>query len=127
MSGDRAFSDVLQDVLGNLQNLVRSEVRLARAEVREEATLALWAGVWLGLGVIGGMGAGMLLLWSVVFGLALVLPIWAATLITGGVAAGVAFALCVVGRQRLTQFRLGPDRAVESIKEDLEWIKQSTR
>jgi hypothetical protein len=127
VNGDRAFSDVLQDLLGNLQHLVRSEVRLARAEVREEAGLVLWAGMWLGLGVAGAMAAGMLLLWSVVFGLALVLPMWAATLVTGGVMAGVAFALCVVGRQRLAGIRPGPDRAIESIKEDLEWLKQSTR
>ena len=127
MNGDRAFSDVLQDLLGNLEQLVRSEIRLAKAEVREDAALALSAGVWMGVGVIGGMGAGMLLLWTVVFALALVLPLWAATLVTGGITAGIAFALVVAGRERLKQARLGPDRAVASIKEDLEWVKQSTR
>ena len=127
MNGDRAFSDVLQDLLGNLQKLVRSEMQLAKAEVREDAILALSAGVWLGVGVIGGVGAGMLLLWTVVFALALVVPLWAATLVTGGVTAGISFALVVVGRQRWKQARLGPDRAIESIREDLEWVKQSTR
>ena len=66
MNGDRAFSEVLQDLLRNLQELVRGEIRLAKAEVREEANLVLSAGVWLGLGVAGGMGSGMLLLWSIV-------------------------------------------------------------
>ena len=127
MNGDRAFSDVLQDLLRNLQELVRGEIRLAKAEVREEASLVLSAGVWLGLGVAGGMGAGMLLLWSVVFALALVLPMWAATLVAAGITAGLAWAVFVIGRQRLAQMRPGPDRAVERVKEDVAWLKQSTR
>ena len=31
---DRSVSDVLQDIFGNVQEIVRSEVRLARAEIR---------------------------------------------------------------------------------------------
>jgi len=127
VNGDRAFSDVLQDLLGNLQELVRSEIRLAKAEVREEATLTLSAATCLGLGVIGGMGAGMLLLWTVVFALALVLPMWAATLVTCAITAAMAGVLIVVGRERLKQVRPGPDRTVANIKENLEWLKQSTR
>ena len=127
MNGDRAFSDVLQDLLGNLQKLVRSEIRLAKAEVREDATLALSAGTCLGLGVIGGIGAGMLLLWTVVFALALVLPMWAATLVTCGITAALAGVLIMVGRERLKRLRPGPDRTVENIKENMEWLKQSTR
>ena len=127
MNGDRAFSDVLQDLLANLQELVRSEMRLAKAEVREDFTLTLSAGLCLGLGVIGALGAGMLLLWTVVFALALVLPMWGATLVTCAITAAMAVVLIVVGRERLKQVRPGPDRTVENVKENLEWLKQSTR
>ena len=34
MAGDRAVSDVVQDILDNVQELLRAEVRLAKAEVR---------------------------------------------------------------------------------------------
>ena len=37
MNQERAISDVLQDILRNLQEIVRSEVRLAKAEIRDEA------------------------------------------------------------------------------------------
>ena len=127
MNGERTFSDVLQDLLRNLQKLVRSEIRLAKAEMREDATLALSAGVWLGLGIFGGIGAAMLLLWSAVFALGLVMPMWAATLVISAITAGLACALVVVGRRRLAHVRLGPERAIESIKEDVEWLRQSTR
>jgi hypothetical protein len=34
---DRSFADVFQDILHNVQEIVRSEVRLAKTEIREEA------------------------------------------------------------------------------------------
>ena len=35
-AADRSFSDVLQDIIGNVQEMVRSEVRLAKTEIREQ-------------------------------------------------------------------------------------------
>ena len=34
---DRSVSDILQNIVRNMQEIVRSEVRLAKSEVREEA------------------------------------------------------------------------------------------
>jgi hypothetical protein len=34
---DRSVSDVLRDIRGNLQDIVRSEVHLAKAELKTEA------------------------------------------------------------------------------------------
>ena len=39
-AGDRSLSDVLQDIIRNVQEIVRSEVRLAKTEIREEAAKA---------------------------------------------------------------------------------------
>ena len=127
MNGGRAFSDVVQDILGNLRNLVRSEVRLAKAEIREDISQTAWASLWLALGVITGLGAGMLLLWSAVFALAIHLPLWAAALVTCGITSCTALALVVFGRRRLQQVRPMPERTVETMKENLEWINQSNK
>ena len=40
---DRSLSEVLQDIIRNLQDIVRSEVRLARKEIGEEADKAKFA------------------------------------------------------------------------------------
>ena len=37
---DRTFSEVLQNIIGNVQNIIRSEIRLAKTEVKEETTKA---------------------------------------------------------------------------------------
>ena len=53
MAGDRSVSDVLQDILRNVQEILRSEVRLAKAEIRQEATQAASSALWVTVGVVG--------------------------------------------------------------------------
>ena len=127
MAGDRPVSDVLQDVLKNLQELVHSEVQLLRVEVREDATRALSGATWLGLGAINVFLAWMMLLWAAVFALAPVMPLWGATLVVSGFTAVVAVMLLVLGRRRLQRLRPQPERTIQTMKENLEWIKQSTK
>ena len=38
MAEERSVSDVLQDILRNVQDMVRSEIRLAKVEIREEVS-----------------------------------------------------------------------------------------
>lgn len=123
----RGFSDVVQDILADLQRLVRSELQLAKVEVRQDVMRALAAGVWLGMGTVAGLAAAMLLVWVAVFGLATRLPMWGATLAVSGVVTVVAVVLLMVGRRRLQLLQLTPERAVDSVKEDVAWIKQSIR
>ena len=127
MSTDRGFSELLQDIVRNLQDLIRSEVRLAKAEVRQEAREAATSVVWLGAGVAGALSAWMLVLWAAVYGLAQVMPLWAAALLTGLVLGGIAAVLVTSGWRRMAQVRPLPERTVASVKEDLEWLKQSTK
>ena len=51
MATDRSVADVLQDILRNVQDILRSEVRLAKAEIRQEATQAAAAALWVTVGV----------------------------------------------------------------------------
>ena len=80
---DRTVSDVLRDILGNLQDIVRSEVRLAKAEFKTETGHAAKAAKPLIAGAVLSLYAGGLLLLALVFGLSLVLPAWMAALSVG--------------------------------------------
>ena len=71
--------------------------------------------------------AWMLTLWAAVFALANAMPLWAATLISGLVLGAVAGALVAVGWRRVTRLQPLPERTAASVKENLEWLKQSTR
>ena len=90
MAVDRSFSDLLQGIIHNVQDIVRSEVRLAKTEIREEAIKAKASLVLLGAGAVTGLFAILFLLLMIVYALALVMPNWAAALSVGAALAVVA-------------------------------------
>jgi hypothetical protein len=124
---DRSFADVLQDIVRNIQEIVRSEVRLAKAEISEEARKAKPAGVFLAAGAVFGLCAIVFGLLAAVYGLALVMPNWAAAL-TVSVASGLVAALGIrAGLVQFTRIDPTPDKTIRSLKENLEWSKQQLK
>src|SRR4029453_19109118 len=97
--GDRSISDVLQDIIRNVQEIVRSEVRLAKTEIREELDKARFSTLLLGAGPAPAMFAVLFLLLTVVHALALVMPEWAAAMLVGAALAVVAIGLFALGPQ----------------------------
>ena len=125
-NGNRPISAVLHDIVGNIQDIVRSELRLARSEFREELRKSRDAGMLLGVGVVLLAFALLFALLGAVYALSSVVSAWAAALI---VSAGVALiaALCVsLGIARFRKVRAAPKTA-QSVKENVEWAKQLTR
>ena len=127
MNVERSVAAVLQDVLRNLQEIVRSEVRLARVEIRDETRRAVSSGMWIAAGVVGALSAWMFLLWTVAYLLATRMSMWAATLVVAVVMACVGSVLLVGGIRRVKRIQPIPERTVESVKENLEWMKQPTK
>jgi len=124
---DRSVADVLQDILRNVQDILRSEVRLAKAEIRQEATQAATAALWMTIGVVGLLSAWMFLLWTAVYALATVLPLWAATLVIAVAMACAGGTVLTAGLRRFTRMKPMPERTIESLQENLEWMKQPTK
>jgi hypothetical protein len=125
VTGERSFSEVLQDIGRNLQEIVGSEVRLAKVEVRAEAAQAASSALWLGTGVVGAVGASMFLLWAAAYGLAAIMPMWGATLTVAAVTGGLAGLSILKGVRHFKRIQPVPERTVETLKENLEWMKQS--
>lgn len=126
MTGDRSFSDLLQDIVRNLQEIVRSELRLAKIEIRDEAVRAKRPLLLLGFGTAAAMFAALFLLWTVVYAIALVLPSWASALIVGVTLAVIGGAAMMAGIGRFKQIP-APERTIETLKENVEWAKQQTK
>ena len=83
MAEERSVSDVFQDILRNLQEMVRSEIRLAKVEIRGEVKQAGSSAVWIAAGGVAAMSASIFLLWTLAYALATRMSMWAATLIVG--------------------------------------------
>ena len=127
MAEERSVSDVFHDIVRNLQDMVRSEIRLAKVEVRGEITRAAWSGVWMAAGGVAAMSACSLLLWTLVYALATRMSMWEATLIVGLMMAAAAAALILSASGRVKRIHPIPQRTVESVKENLEWMKRPTK
>ena len=54
LRGDRSIVDVLNDIFGDLQDIVRSEIRLAKAEVSDELRGAKASALGLGVALLTG-------------------------------------------------------------------------
>ncbi len=124
---DRSVSDVLRDILENLQDIVRSEVRLAKAEFKTETGHAAKAAIPLIVGAVLSLYAGALLLLALVFSLSLVFPLWMATLTVGALVALLAAGLIGVGRTRLRSVNPKLEKTTKIMKEDVRWVKDQTR
>jgi uncharacterized membrane protein YqjE len=125
-SGDRSISAVLQDIVGNVQEIVRAEVRLAKTEIREEVAKAQAAGLLVGIGAVAGIFSALFFLLAIVYALSLVMPEWAAALTVAAGIAVVAGITLRVGMKRFKTVHAAPKTAA-TLKENVEWAKQLTK
>ena len=125
-AGMRSIPEILHDALANIQDIVRAEVRLAKAELGEELNAARSGGLLLGMGAVAAIFSTLFLLLACVYALARVVPDWAAALIVAA-AVGVAAAVTLsAGLKRLKTIKAAPKTAA-SLKENVQWAKQLTK
>src|SRR2546423_8164860 len=97
---ERSFGELFQDIVANVQEIIRSEFRLAKTEVREEVAKAGKSVSMLGAGVFIGLYALGFLLLTAVYALETVVPAWLAALIVGVTIAIIPATLGIMGRAR---------------------------
>lgn len=124
-SRERSMADVIKDIISNVQDMIRSEVRLAKAELREETTRTMAAAKMLGLAAGLGLFAGAFLLTGIALLLALVMPGWAAMLLMAVVLGLPAAILFGKGRAQLTVPT--PNKTIDNVKENVAWMKNQTK
>ncbi|MEV7006550.1 phage holin family protein [Streptosporangium sp. NPDC051022] len=108
-----------------VSRLVKDELRLARLELSKKGRHAgIGAGLFGGAGVVALYGGGALVA-AVILLLALVMPAWVAAVVVGVVLLIVAALLGLMGRQQVVQAAPPtPERTIESLKEDLDMVKE---
>ncbi|MFC8723062.1 phage holin family protein [Kitasatospora sp. NPDC057198] len=121
--GHESLGDLISEITGDLSRLVRDEIELAKAEIKQEAAKAGKAsGMLAGAGYAGHMAVVLGSL-AVVFALAeLMPPAWAA-LVVSALWALAGAALWSAGRRRLKDVRLKPEQTVQTLKEDAAWAR----
>jgi hypothetical protein len=122
MSSDRPISVVLKEIMGNVRDIMRSEVRLATTEVRDEILRTRAACALVATGAFGVYFALSLILLTGVYALSKVVPIWAAALCMAAGVGIVGAAAISTGLRRFKAGRAGSKPAA-SAEENNEWTK----
>ena len=125
---ERPIGEVASALTRDLSLLIRQELELAKAEMRQKGRIAL-----PGLGMMGAAGivcllaAGALTAFVILL-LSLFLDEWLAALLTALALAGVAAALALAGKERVEEVGSPlPEQTIETMKEDAEWMKEQAR
>ena len=124
--GGHGLGEIIGSLATDLQDLVRGEVRLARAELEQKLDRIIMAAIWLVGGALVAFAGLVVLLQAVAFALALVMPTWAAFLIVGALIVVVGGLVARSGLAMLSLKTLTPDRAVASLRKDANLVKEHT-
>jgi len=126
--GETSVSQLISGIVGDAQVLVRQEIALARQEISEEISNAKQAGIKLGIaGGVLAMG-GLLLILALAQGIADLFnwPTWAGYALVGIVLAIVGYILFSSAQKQMKDVHPIPEQTVETLKENVEWIKERT-
>jgi uncharacterized membrane protein YqjE len=124
---DAGIVDVIRGALGDAQDLMRSEIALAKAELRQEiGRLQVGVAAFAGAAVAAVAGIVMLLMtiaWAIAEGFGW--PVWAGLGIVTVLTIVSAIVLAYVGKRRFAAHKPMP-LTVDTMKENATWIRART-
>jgi uncharacterized membrane protein YqjE len=125
---DKSAAELVADLSRQLTTLIHEEIELAKVELSEKGKRAgVGAGLFGGAGLIAILGLASLT-GCVIAALQLAMPLWLAALIVGVAYEAVAGVFFLLGKRSVEQaLPPVPKQAVESTKEDVEWLKSQAR
>jgi uncharacterized membrane protein YqjE len=123
-TSDETLGALVHRLSEQIPQLVRSEMRLAQAELAQKGKAA---GVGIGMFSVAGLLAFLgvaTLVATAVLALALVLPGWLAALLVAVALLAAAAAAALLGKREVQQATPPvPERAVAGVKEDIAAVK----
>jgi ABC-type protease/lipase transport system fused ATPase/permease subunit len=123
-STGRPISAIIEDILRHVGEIIRSEMRLAQTEIKQDLSDLKHAGSFLAAAGIAGMFALGFLLLAAVYGLSTIMPPWLAAISVGGVLGIVGLGLLTKGLHLLKATSMTPDRTIQSLEDNLKWFKK---
>ncbi|MCU1601658.1 MAG: uncharacterized protein JWO22_2367 [Frankiales bacterium] len=115
--GDASVGQLIGELASDLSTLLRQEMELAKAELKQEVSKA-----GKGAGLLGGAGYAGLMLGicaslTLIFLLDLAMPLWIAALLVTLAWAAAGFVMFQSGRKQIKTVHPTPTQTVDSIKE----------
>jgi uncharacterized membrane protein YqjE len=121
-----SWGDLIGALAGQLVGLARDEVALARRELEQKLKTVQSAAAVVAIGAITALIATLSICAAVIIALAEYVGPWQSALIVGlilGIAAG---ATILIGVSRFKRTSLRPEKTIETLEENKEWLKDLT-
>jgi CHASE3 domain sensor protein len=122
---ERPLSELVSDLTSQVQALVRKEMELARAEVKEQVSQAAKGAAAFAVAGVVAFIAAILLAFAAAWGLAELIPVGLGFLVVGVLLLAVAGVAFVQGKAKLARVSPVPEQTVETVKQDVETAKDS--
>ena len=125
-SGQEPVGELVQRASQQLTELVRGEMRLAQAEMKQKGKrYGKGGGLFGGAGIVGFLMLQALVA-TAIAALAVPLPVWAAALIVTAVLGVIAAVMALTGTKQVQQAAPPkPEETIENVKADVAEIKES--
>ena len=124
---DRPVGELLKQLANEMTTLMRQELELAKAEMREKAGKAgPGFGMWGAAGAMALLALGALTAF-LILALDGAMPNWLAALIVALVYGTIAGLLYLRGKQKVDEAGSPvPEQTIDTLKEDVQWAKHPT-
>lgn len=124
-----SIAQLLSNLIGDAQTLVRREVDLAKAEVTEEIVRARKGAVMLSAGIGTAVVGGLFLLIGVAEALIAfdILSRWLSYLLLGLIFAIVGVLALMVGIKRFKEVDPIPRETIDSVRKDVSWLTEQSQ
>jgi F0F1-type ATP synthase assembly protein I len=120
---ERSLGELLGQLGSDLGTLVRQEVELAKVETRQEMRKITQVVSAFGAGAMAAYLALLFASFALAWLLDQAMNTALAFLIVGVLYGIVAAVLFMQGRRRMAEVNMVPEQTVETVKEDVEWIR----
>ena len=124
---ERSIGDLFAELAAETSTLVRQEVQLAKTEVTQKISSAGKDAGFIGAGGALAYAGLLAIIAAVVIGLGQLIPMWVSALIVGLLVVGAGYFLIQRGLNGLKHLDPTPRQTIQTIKEDVEMVKEQTR
>jgi uncharacterized membrane protein YqjE len=127
VSNERTLPEVMNHIVGNVQEIIGAEFQLAKTEIKEEISKASTPAATLGVGLVISFFALGFLLLAAVYALSIVMAAWLAALLVGATLTVAGIALISSGGTKLKEVNVLPEKTANSLKENMQWAKNQIK
>jgi len=125
---DRSLGELFSDLSQQTADLIKQEMRLAKAEIGEKVSDLGRHAMMIGVSIAFGLAAVIAVAAAIaLFLVDLGVAPWGAAIITAAVMGVTAYMLAQSGISALRKKSIAPVETIHSLKETTQWLKNGTR